>query len=56
MNVQVEIWNAQDDYMDGEAPTWSYVVDMDDDVQRRTLAAQIRSALEAGQVVTTFRH
>jgi hypothetical protein len=49
--VQVEVWATAE--MDGE-PLHEFVMDHNDQQQRRVLGEQCRNAFSAGQCVVTF--
>lgn len=54
LNVCIEIYASVTAFEDGEDPITTYIIDHDDDNQRRNLGAQCRSCFEAGQMVVTY--
>ena len=54
MKICVEVYASIAAMEDGDEPLHEYVMEHDDDAQRRVLGAQCRCAFEAGQAVLTF--
>lgn len=54
LKVCVMVFASEREYERGADPIAEYVIDHDDDLQRRNLGRQCRSAFEAGQMVVTI--
>lgn len=53
LRVRVRVWSDSRVYNWGAEPFIDYVMDYNNDVERRRLAESCRAAFEAGQVVVT---
>jgi len=53
LKIRVRVYNSHEAYASGEKPFRDYVMDHNDDKQRRVLGEQCRNIFEGGQLVIT---